>query len=171
MPGPRVHLEIGPMHSSDISVVRNLHAILLPVPYALSFFLHLLIQPTRLCLLARDQGNPVAFISAVMHPEQRIEILTLGVVPAFRQRGLATHLLHAVIDTLAGTTAVPVFAQVSALDERAVNFYKHVGMHPTTDGVIRDMYRILPCGSRDGTRTLSLDGSPSRRLCKATRLY
>lgn len=162
--------KIRPMHSRDILSVQQLHvrigfsahslqfiphqAALLPVPYALSFFLHLLVQPTRVCLvaLAPDKGNPVAFISAAMHPEQRIEILTLGVLATFRHCKIATRLVHTVIDTLAGSAATAVdsttvFAQVSASDEPAKRFYRHMGMHPTD--FIRDMYRNLPCGSRD----------------------
>ncbi|KAJ7690640.1 acyl-CoA N-acyltransferase [Mycena rosella] len=144
-----------PMHSHDIPAVLELHAILLPVSYSPSFFLHLLIQPTRICLIAAHEhsnrdSRPVAFISAVVHPEQRIEILTLGVLPTFRQHRLATRLVYAAIDALTGAmpATVDVFAQVSASNVPATSFYKHMGLHPSTV-VIRDMFRTLPCGSRD----------------------
>ncbi|KAJ7755748.1 acyl-CoA N-acyltransferase [Mycena maculata] len=137
----------------DILSVRELHATLLPVSYSRSFFQNLLVQQTRVCLVAQLKagGDPVAFISAAMHPEQqRIEILTLGVLAAYQRHRLATRLLLAVIDTLAGDTAAStaVFAQVPASAEPAKSFYKHMGLHPTD--VTRDLYRNLPPGSRDG---------------------
>ncbi|KAJ6593655.1 acyl-CoA N-acyltransferase [Mycena capillaripes] len=100
-------LALSPMHSHDVPAVMQLHAALLPVPYPPSFFLHLLLQPARLCLVAREHGDPVAFISAAAHPGHRIEILTLGVLPSFQQRRLATRLIHAVIDDLANRTITP----------------------------------------------------------------
>ncbi|KAJ7128928.1 acyl-CoA N-acyltransferase [Mycena crocata] len=144
-----------PLSGDFVPAIISMHAALLPIAYPFSFFLQLLLLPSRRCLVAyeRDQGDtPVAFISAAVHPEHRIEILTLGVLPMFRQRGLATRLVYAVIDTLTQPTAVAtaaVFAQVSASNESARAFYMHLGMHPTSTSVIRDMYRKLPCGSRD----------------------
>lgn len=140
--------------SSHTSTNSPSQAALLPISYPRSFFLQLLLQPTRLCLVARSgsDGDLVAFISAAMHPGQRLEILTLGVLPLFQQHRLATRLVYAVIDALtskAATAAVTtVFAQVSASNSSAQEFYRHMGMLPSGD-VIRDMYRTLPCGSRD----------------------
>ncbi|KIY53077.1 acyl-CoA N-acyltransferase [Fistulina hepatica ATCC 64428] len=42
------------MRSEDVAAVQELHAALLPVGYPYSFFLHLLIQSERLCLVAYD---------------------------------------------------------------------------------------------------------------------
>ncbi|KAJ7497075.1 acyl-CoA N-acyltransferase [Mycena latifolia] len=144
-----------PIRSHDIPALIHLHTTLLPLPYSHSFFLQLLLQPTRVCLVAHDrsQSDPVAFISAAaaIHPEQRIQILTLGVLPTFRQHRLATRLVYAAIDVLAGTPTVPtaVFAQVSVSNAPANSFYRHLGLHPCKD-VVRDMYRNLPGPSRDG---------------------
>ncbi|KAF8170261.1 acyl-CoA N-acyltransferase [Mycena galopus ATCC 62051] len=142
-------LALSPIRSHEIPAVMRLHAALLPISYPRSFFLHLLLQPTRLCLVARNDSDPVAFISAAMHPGQRLEILTLGVLPPFQQHRLATRLVHAAIEALASKAAATiVFAQVSASNESAREFYRHMGMLP--DGnIIHDMYRTLPCGYRD----------------------
>ncbi|KAJ6602177.1 hypothetical protein B0H10DRAFT_2230286 [Mycena sp. CBHHK59/15] len=143
--------------SHEYFVPQVSQASLLPVHYSPSFFLHLLIQPTRLCLVAhsRDLDDPVAFITAALHttaaPEPRIDILTLGVLPAFQQRQLATRLVRAVVDILSARTAAvaaAIYAQVSASNGPAKNFYRHMGMLPCTD-VVRDVYRSLPYGSRD----------------------
>ncbi|KAJ7668440.1 acyl-CoA N-acyltransferase [Mycena polygramma] len=142
-------LALSPMHSHDIPAVMQLHSALLPVPYPFSFFLHLTLQPTRLCLVARSRGDPVAFISAALHRGHGIEILTLGVHPTFQQRRLATRLVYAVAAALdRKTAAATVFAHVSASNSSAKEFYKHMGMHPVAR-VSRDIYRALPSGSRD----------------------
>ncbi|KAJ7350307.1 acyl-CoA N-acyltransferase [Mycena albidolilacea] len=147
-----MEIDLSPVRSHEISAVMQLHAALLPISYPRSFFLQLLLQPTRLCLVARSgsDGDLVAFISAAMHPGQRLEILTLGVLPLFQQHRLATRLVYAVIDALTSKAAAvtTVFAQVSASNSSAQEFYRHMGMLPSGD-VIRDMYRTLPCGSRD----------------------
>ncbi|KAJ6497839.1 acyl-CoA N-acyltransferase [Mycena sanguinolenta] len=133
-------LALSPVRSHEIPAVMQLHAALLPVRYPRSFFLHLLLQPTRLCLVARNDGDPVAFISAAVHPGQRIEILTLGVLPPFQQHRIGTRLVYAVIDGLTNTpAAVTVFAQVSASNASAKAFYRHMGMLWESD-VIHDMY-------------------------------
>ena len=84
----------------------------LPVNYPSSFFTQLLLLPTRTCLVAYKQAQPnlpIAFISAVTrHPASNfamnlspdslrifdlkkpfLEILTLGVLPAYQHCGLA----------------------------------------------------------------------------------
>ncbi|KAF7362092.1 Structure-specific endonuclease subunit SLX1 [Mycena venus] len=147
---------LSPIRSHEIPAVMQLHSALLPISYPRSFFLHLLIQPTRLCLVARNDGDPVAFISAAMHPGQRIEILTLGVLPPFQQHRLATRLVHAVIDALASTAAVvTVFAQVSVSNASAKEFYRHMGMLPS-GGVIHDITTTLGMVPRQPTARSSL---------------
>ncbi|KAK7043555.1 acyl-CoA N-acyltransferase [Favolaschia claudopus] len=140
---------LSPIRSRDIPAIMQLHATLLPVSYPRSFFLHLLLQPSRLCLVARNNDDPIAFVSAVLHREQRLEILTLGVLPKFQQLHLATRLVYAVIDALTqATTAVTVFAQVSASNASARAFYEHIGMTIKGD-VVHNLYTTVAWGSRD----------------------
>lgn len=134
-------------------------ATLLPVSYPTSFFLNVVIQPTRACFIANagDGNDPVAFCCAAIHDstlaEPSIEILTLGVLPAFRQRRLATRLVRAVIETLSRRTAAAataIYAHIATANKPARNFYERMGMHVCSD-VIRNIYRI-PRGSRDAYR-------------------
>ncbi|KAJ7039200.1 acyl-CoA N-acyltransferase [Mycena alexandri] len=136
-------LTVSPVHSHEIAAVMQLHATLLEVRYPPSFFLHLLHQPSRRCLVARNDDEPVAFISAALHPGNRIEILTLGVLPSFRQRRLATRLVQDIVESLAGAkaAAATVFAQVSASNVSASAFYQQIGLSPGV--VVRDIYRTI----------------------------
>ncbi|KAJ7188525.1 acyl-CoA N-acyltransferase [Mycena filopes] len=148
-------LTVSPVLSHEIEALKQLHTTLLEVRYPPSFFLHLLLQPSRRCLVARHHGQPVAFVSAALHPGNRIEILTLGVLPAFQQRRLGTRLVHSVVESLTGSScgdsdsaaAATVFAQVAASNASAREFYQHIGMIP--GAVVPDIYRGVGSGDRD----------------------
>lgn len=129
--------------------------------------------------LPTSPNNPVAFISASIRQapsaaaprisalpgvEQTllhnlsdtvpyIEILTLGVLPAYQQRGLASLLVRRVYehfreranDLNDGTL---VRANVATSNASALSFYKRMGMGIASD-VIYNLYRTCTYGSRD----------------------
>jgi ribosomal protein S18 acetylase RimI-like enzyme len=89
--------------------------------------------------------------------QPHIEILTLGVLPAYQQRGLARHLIHRVYHYFrdssnptrhpdAGTL---ICANVATSNASALSFYERMGMRISSD-VIRNMYRACSFGCRDG---------------------
>ncbi|KAF8198003.1 acyl-CoA N-acyltransferase [Pholiota molesta] len=60
---------IKPLTSHDLPKVRDLHSKLLPVQYPTSFFLQLLLIPTRACFVAYKRAHPnvpIGFISAAI---------------------------------------------------------------------------------------------------------
>ena len=97
--------------------------------------------------------SPVAFISAALHKtpgRPRIELLTLGVLPAFQNRGLARRLISAVVDKLRGSlaTGILVHANVATTNVVALRFYKNIGMCISSE-MIPNLYRTSPAGQRD----------------------
>ncbi|KAA1472972.1 hypothetical protein DENSPDRAFT_839380 [Dentipellis sp. KUC8613] len=108
---------IRPLTAADIPAVRELHTTLLhlPRPLPLTFFHQTLFHPSRICLIAvpspspsssptAQNQEPLAFITAALQrpttdlaraPAPELHILTLGVRPALRRRGLATRLVRA----------------------------------------------------------------------------
>lgn len=106
------------MRSSDMLQVRALHTKLLPVAYPTAFFVQLLIQPQRMCLIATHDGKVIAFASATMETRHstpgplgssgdqtgggalRVTLLTLGVSPEFRRQGIARRLVHEIVQRL-----------------------------------------------------------------------
>ncbi|KAG9313152.1 acyl-CoA N-acyltransferase [Chiua virens] len=110
------------MKASDLPHVRVLHRNLLPISYPAAFFLQLLVNPRRLCLVATDHGSIIGFASAAMGlaqpgavgghirddrsgphsdiPRSHITLLTLGVLPSYQRRGIGRALVHGVIQRL-----------------------------------------------------------------------
>ena len=90
-------------------------------------------------------------------PEDHIiEILTLGVLPAYQRRGLGRHLIDRVSHHFrnscdpahhvgAGTL---ICANVATSNVSALSFYRRMGMRISSD-VIRNMYRTRSHNCRD----------------------
>ena len=126
-----------------------------------AFFHQFLTHPTHLCLVATlpSSNKPVACIAAAVHvptsdltpklarprppPPVEVHVLALGVLPAFRRRGLATRLLHTASANLRALAATApqlpsarttvragtrVYSDVARADDCARAFWKHVGM-------------------------------------------
>lgn len=180
---------IRPLVSADIAKVRALHTSLLPIAYPTSFFLQLTLLPGRVCMVAyhpENPNDPVAFVSAALQQTPRIpgvnkshllsgggqqsfhttakdlphiEILTLGVLPAYQQRGVARLLVRRVYDYFREhSSQVPdldlsdgtlIHTNVATSNVPALSFYERIGMR-IASGVIRNLYRACPQGSKDG---------------------
>ncbi|KAF8070338.1 acyl-CoA N-acyltransferase [Lyophyllum atratum] len=131
--------------------------------------------------------SPVAFVSAALRQDQHIpgltqfqplsvkecksitttlsndaphiEILTLGVLPAYQQRGVARLLVQRVYDyfrkhgtqvrDLDLTDGTLIHTNVATSNVPALSFYERMGMR-IASGVIRNLYRACPQGSKDG---------------------
>ncbi|KAI9442716.1 hypothetical protein H4582DRAFT_1306831 [Lactarius indigo] len=146
------------LNSSDVQNLRALHTELVPSAPALrpAFFHQFLTHPTHLCLIATQPSSnkPVACIAVSVHvptsdlttsrttlPPVEVHVLALGVLPAFRRRGLATRLLHTAtthLRALAATApqlpskharaSTKICSDVSRADSTARAFWKHVGL-------------------------------------------
>ncbi|KAG5646816.1 hypothetical protein DXG03_002193 [Asterophora parasitica] len=130
----------------------------------------------------QDPTTPVAFVSAALQQNPRvhglpksysltdgeddfsdpvvskdaphIEILTLGVLPAYQQRGVARVLVRRVYDYFSENTNAPrddtvVHTNVATSNTSALSFYERMGLK-VASGVIRNLYRAVPHGSKDG---------------------
>ncbi|KAG5652229.1 hypothetical protein H0H81_005723 [Sphagnurus paluster] len=173
------------MRSVDIPNVRALHDALLPMKYPTAFFIQLTLLRERVCLVAyhpESPASPIAFISASLQQDPcvhgllksytlaedfsdpkvsedlpHIEILTLGVFPAYQQCGIARLLVRRVYDyfreNLNQTSDMReytvVHTNVATSNTPALSFYERMGLR-ITSGVVRNLYRACPQGSKDG---------------------
>ncbi|KAJ8596353.1 hypothetical protein M405DRAFT_175534 [Rhizopogon salebrosus TDB-379] len=160
--------DIRMMRASDVAEVRALHTKLLPVAYPPAFFVQLLVHPQQMCLVATYDSSVVAFSSAAMDTQDwasgplnscgkqgcdvvalRVTLLTIGVSPEFRRRGIARRLVHEVVQRLRPsyrthrpsshalfprsesdpTHAVTLCAEVAYNNVSGQSFYSHLGMY------------------------------------------
>ncbi|KAF8499556.1 acyl-CoA N-acyltransferase [Russula emetica] len=167
-------LIVRPLTSADIPNVRALHAELAPSypPLRPTFFHQLLTSQTHLSLIATlpSSDKPVACIAAALHvltsdltsrtapaPPVEVHVLALGVLPAYRRRGLATRLLRTAASSLrvlaANAPQVPttlrlkqhptrLCADVARTDGNARAFWNHVGMHEQETASRREAWSI-----------------------------
>lgn len=100
--------------------------------------------------------------SATQDPQ--VEILTLGVIPEYRRRGVGRRLLLTSVYKLqesakyslgaapakiASSSGTKVTAQVAAFNDGGKDFYGALGMENDGD-VVSDMYRSLSSRYKDG---------------------
>ena len=86
----------------------------------------ILAMPGSFGALAQVSDQPVGFVIALaVGPEA--EILTLGVLPEFRRRGIARHLLTWVIDRLADATCQRLLLEVAEDNLAARTLYGKLG--------------------------------------------
>jgi ribosomal protein S18 acetylase RimI-like enzyme len=148
------------LNSSDVQGLRALHAELVPSGPVLrpAFFHQFLTHPTHLCLVVTlpSSNKPVACIAAAVHvlttdltpkrappPPFEVHVLALGVLPAFRRRGLATRLLQKATTNLRALAATApqlpsphatvragtrIVSDVARADSCARAFWKHAGL-------------------------------------------
>jgi len=169
--------EIRPLKSADIPQIRKLHSDLLQFPYAPSYFRQFLLHSTRLCLVAHplsSPNTPIAFVSASLNTptldlahnlrkDPQVEILTLGVDPQYRRRGIARRLVLTAVHNLQETakhspmlTKIPpilcdgtlVTAHVVTSNDGGKEFYEAIGMQSEGE-VVNDLYRLLSSRHRD----------------------
>jgi ribosomal protein S18 acetylase RimI-like enzyme len=91
-------------------------------------------------VVALHCSEPVAWVSASLHKsnellgsEPHIQLLTLGVLPRYRHRGLAKRLIGEVITSLHKDHSVPVpnvYTHVYTSNTPAQAFYERIGMKP-----------------------------------------
>jgi ribosomal protein S18 acetylase RimI-like enzyme len=111
-------------------------------------------------------GCPLETTRSAHEDTPHIEILTLGVLPAYQQRGLARHLIHRVYHYFLDSSSpsrhldagMLIYANVATSNVSALSFYERMGMRISSD-VIRNMYRAFSYGCRDGYLVVGSLGS------------
>lgn len=94
-------------------------------------------MPTLLAL-GHCSDQPHGFILC-SHVLDEAEILTLAVHPSFRRQGIASRLMQAAMDKLAGQKIKKVFLEVAIDNLSAIALYRHFGF--TQTGLRQNYYR------------------------------
>lgn len=122
-------ITMGPADADDLDTLGALHAACFSSAWPAHDFAELLAPQYMFAFMAQDhrQGAaPCGFI-VVRHAADEAEILTLGVDPSARRRGVATALLETSLTALAGENIASMFFEVAQDNAPACDFYRAHG--------------------------------------------
>ncbi|MCO5613046.1 hypothetical protein L7F22_067320 [Adiantum nelumboides] len=150
LPGHSPKIAYRPIRPSDLDVLRELHEALFPVKYDADFFLSVVYGHGIISWAAVDtsragplQDELVGFVTTrvvstaeidttgmlgyelVTSEKDLVYILTIGVTKSYRNKGIATSLIHRVLDYASTIpTCRAVYLHVVPYNVKAISFYE-----------------------------------------------
>jgi ribosomal-protein-alanine N-acetyltransferase len=122
---------------ADAPIFATLHAECFDNPWTMQDFAQLAAMPGALCLIAAENGEPIAFALARAAAGEA-EIITVGTRPFARRRGMAQRLLQECMARLKGLGATDLFIEVARSNGAAIALYRSTGF--VEAGVRRGYY-------------------------------
>ncbi len=119
-------VQLQPLGPLDLAVVAALHASCFDHAWNKAAIAELLAIPGSLGALAHIKDQPVGFVIALAVGAEA-EILTLGVLPKFRRRGIAARMLASVAERLSGAGCRRLLLEVAEDNEAARALYGKLG--------------------------------------------
>lgn len=115
----------------DADRLARLHRDIFPNPWSANDFRRLLTETGTLALAATVPGGtaPAGF-AIIRRLMDEAEILTLGVLPPFRRRGLGQALVAAISERAAEISCRRIFLEVAEDNPAARNLYERLGYKP-----------------------------------------
>lgn len=113
--------------ASHADLLARLHAACFTAAWDAASFRTFLGQPGMIGLLAAEGGHPAGFVLGRCAVDEA-EVLTIGVLPDHRHRGLGGTLLDALVDWLPGGVRA-MFLEVAAGNAAAIALYRSRGFH------------------------------------------
>lgn len=120
---------IRPLGPFDLELAAALHGAAFDTPWTIQAFAELLAMPGSAGFLAVQDGQPAGLILLQMQPPDA-EVLTLGVLPGLRRRGIAAALLGRALERVLQAGASRLLLEVAADNGPALAFYRRHGFRP-----------------------------------------
>lgn len=124
--GASSRVQLQPLGPLDLAVAAALHASCFDHAWNEAALAELLAIPGTLGTLAHIKDQPVGLV-IVLAVGGEAEILTLGVLPKFRRRGIAARMLASVADRLSGAGCRRLLLEVAEDNEAARALYGKLG--------------------------------------------
>jgi ribosomal-protein-alanine N-acetyltransferase len=141
---PAVRLVVpGPPH---LGVLAAVHAACFEPGWSAETFAELLAHAGSIAWLALVDDVPVGMVLARV-TEGEGEILTLGLVPKARGRGIASLLLDRVLNATKSASGTLIFLEVAAINGPALRLYRRAGFCEI--GRRRNYYRLADGRAED----------------------
>lgn len=126
---PSVAAPIQAIRPGDLPAVAALHARCFDVPWRPELIGRIAQAPGGFGLLWRNGGEPLGFVLGRSNGA-RAEVLSLGVAPAARQRGVARALMNAAIDGVSRRGLRTLYLEVAEDNDAALRLYRGLGFAP-----------------------------------------
>ena len=120
---------IAEIREDDFSAVAALHACCFDEAWRPSLIGRIAQAPGGFGLLWRNDDEPLGFVLGRTN-HARAEVLSLGVAPASRERGIARALMHAAIDRVSRRGLRALYLEVAADNTPAQRLYRALGFAP-----------------------------------------
>jgi len=124
--GGSTDVQLQPLGPLDLAVAAALHAGCFDHAWNEAAIAELLAIPGSLGTLAHIEDQPVGLVIALAAGAEA-EILTLGVLPKFRRRGIAAGMLASVANRLSGAGCRRLLLEVAEDNEAARALYGKLG--------------------------------------------
>jgi ribosomal-protein-alanine N-acetyltransferase len=131
---------------ADLPTITALHAQCFPQSWDAEFLGHILAQRGAFAFLALEQSALAGFV-LVRAAAAEAEILSLGVSPDMRRRGIGAALIRTACVHADGAGVLDVFLEVSVENTAARKLYAHLGFREV--GRRADYYEDAVGAARD----------------------
>ena len=120
---------IAEIREGDLSSVATLHACCFDEPWQPELIGRIAQAPGGFGLQWRCEGKPLGFVLARTN-HARAEVLSLGVAPSARERGIARALMNAAIDRVSRRGLRELYLEVAEDNAAAQRLYRALGFAP-----------------------------------------
>lgn len=120
-------IRLRPATSADAALLAGLHGATMPRPWEPAFFAQVVAEPGGFAVVAEANEAALGFaLGRAVAGEA--EILSIGVLPAYRQNGVATRLLREAAERASALGAATLFLEVDESNRAARRLYEAHGL-------------------------------------------
>ncbi len=123
---PVIHYRIRKMESGDIPIVSEIERNSFPSPWSELSFRSELRNPMTECIVADASGEIIGYLCVSMVLDEA-HLLTFGVSPLWRRRGVGRSMMVYILDMLRGSGIRNLFLEVRPSNQPAIRLYESLG--------------------------------------------
>jgi tRNA threonylcarbamoyl adenosine modification protein YeaZ len=120
-------IRLRPAHKDDAGLLARLHGATMPRPWELSFFEQIVAEPGGFAVVAEAHEAALGFVLGRAVAGEA-EILSIGVLPAFRRNGIAARLVREAASRAHASGAATLFLEVDENNHTARRLYEAHGL-------------------------------------------
>jgi ribosomal-protein-alanine N-acetyltransferase len=127
---PRRQAEAAPavrrLAYSDLPSVISIERRSFPAPWSLAMFVLELSKPSGICLAATGRDELLGYLICCRY-DQVWHLMNVAVSPDRRRAGVATRLIHSLLEETGGGSGLPITLEVRVSNRDAIAMYEGLG--------------------------------------------